>query len=174
MKGSRHWAWIVRAFLLLWLLGGAKSAERQTEQFRPFLFINFMKQFYLKTLVLLLFCVAGGRTMAWDCNVYGIFYNLNKTEMTAEVTYAPSSNPVGYYGIIVIPETFIYSGSTYKVTSIGSSAFKGCTIGGITIPNSVTSIGNDAFYKCTGLTSITIPNSVTSKKHNFGVFNILA
>jgi hypothetical protein len=32
----------------------------------------------------------------------------------------------------------------------------------ITIPNSVTSIGGDAFYNCTALTSITIPNSVTS------------
>ena len=30
------------------------------------------------------------------------------------------------------------------------------------IPNSVTSIGNYAFYECTGLTSITIPNSVTN------------
>ena len=30
-----------------------------------------------------------------------------------------------------------------------------------TIPNSVTSIGNSAFYYCSGLTSVTIPNSVT-------------
>ena len=38
-----------------------------------------------------------------------------------------------------------------------------------TIPNSVTSIGKRAFYKCTGLTSITIPNSVTSIRE--GVFD---
>ena len=49
------------------------------------------------------------------------------------------------------------------VTSIGGSAFWGCTgLTSITIPNSVTSIGNEAFRDCTGLTSITIPNSVTS------------
>ena len=50
-----------------------------------------------------------------------------------------------------------------SVTSIGDGAFWDCTgLTSITIPNSVTSIGNWAFFECTGLTSITIPNSVTS------------
>ena len=50
-----------------------------------------------------------------------------------------------------------------SVTSIGSSAFYGCSgLTFVTIPNSVTNIGNDAFSYCTGLTSVTIPNSVTS------------
>ena len=50
-----------------------------------------------------------------------------------------------------------------SVTSIGSDAFSGCKgLTSIVIPDSVTSIGSDAFSWCTGLTSITIPDSVTS------------
>ena len=53
-----------------------------------------------------------------------------------------------------------------SVTSIGNEAFRGCTgLTSITIGDSVTSIGGFAFYGCTGLTSITIPDSVTSIGH---------
>jgi len=48
-------------------------------------------------------------------------------------------------------------------TSIGNYAFYDCTgLTSVTIPNSVTSIGTKAFYNCSALTSITIPSSVTS------------
>ena len=50
-----------------------------------------------------------------------------------------------------------------SVTSIGDWAFYGRSgLTSITIPNSVTSIESRAFFGCSGLTSITIPNSVTS------------
>ncbi|GHU77030.1 hypothetical protein FACS189461_5210 [Spirochaetia bacterium] len=50
-----------------------------------------------------------------------------------------------------------------SVTSIGDSAFEGCTgLTSVSIPAGVTSIGNRAFEGCTGLTSVSIPAGVTS------------
>ena len=50
-----------------------------------------------------------------------------------------------------------------SVTRIGDGAFENCSsLTNITIPNSVTSIGSYAFECCSSLTNITIPNSVTS------------
>ena len=89
----------------------------------------------------------------------GIYYNLISKANAAEVTI----NPNKYKGNIIIPESVMYDGNTYSVTSIGKDAFRGCKeMTSITISNSVTSIGELAFGDCNGLTSVNIPNSVTS------------
>ncbi len=76
----------------------------------------------------------------------------------ASKTYTTSSNISGIFGSQV--KEYIIGES---VTSIGDYAFYGCSgLTSVTIPNSVTSIGNSAFSSCSGLTSVTIPNSVTS------------
>ena len=86
--------------------------------------------------------------------------------MTASVTYQGNSY-YDYYGeysgSVIIPETVIYNGTTYSVTSIGEAAFSDCSsLTSVSIPNSVTSIGYRTFYGCSALTSITIPESITS------------
>lgn len=56
------------------------------------------------------------------------------------------------------------------VTSIGQSAFEGCNnLQSISIPKSVTSIGNKAFYECKKLENIIVPNGVPSI--NYDTFN---
>ena len=87
----------------------------------------------------------------------GIYYNLSG----GNASVAP--NPNGKYsGSIIIPESVTYGGVTYSVTSIGDRAFERCSgLTSVEIPNSVTSIGGQAFFGA-GLTSVTIPNSVKS------------
>ena len=118
----------------------------------------------LFTALLLLCCLTA---TAHNFAVGGIYYNItDATNKTVEVTYRGSSYyeySNEYTGSVVIPESVTYNSTTYSVTSIGSSAFSGCTgLTSIEIPSSVTSIGNYAFYGCSGLTSVEIPNSVTT------------
>lgn len=62
-----------------------------------------------------------------------------------------------------IPSSISYNGKSYSITRIDSDAFYGCTgLTSVTIPDSVTGIGNYAFSGCKGLTSVTIGNGVTS------------
>jgi hypothetical protein len=63
-----------------------------------------------------------------------------------------------------------------SVTSIGESAFFNCSgLTSVTIGNSVVTIGYYAFFNCSGLTSVTIPNSVTSiGDYAFNACNSLA
>ena len=122
-----------------------------------------MKQNYLKQLFTALLLLCTTATTAYAFKVDGIHYKVTNST-TKEVEVFNNYDTSGIYGgDIVIPETVIFNNVTYTVTSIGESAFSRCTgLTSVAIPNSVTSIGGAAFYECSGLTSVEIPNSVTS------------
>ena len=116
-----------------------------------------MKQSFFRLLLFVLFLSANAEMLA-KTEINGIYYILSDNDNTACIV---SYNCCA--GDINIPAEISYNDKTYNVTSIGNSAFWGCSsLTSVTIPNSVTSIGDYAFYYCSGLTSVTIPNSVTS------------
>ncbi len=110
---------------------------------------------------LLLALLLPATASAYDFVVDGIYYNIDGNNAT--VTDADNNYETpDYSGDVTIPETVTYNGTTYSVTSIGYQAFFSCSgLTSVNIPNSVTTIESAAFFGCTGLTSVTIPNSVT-------------
>ena len=104
------------------------------------------------------------------------WYTPSKTSPTVSQKHASTNSPLqvvvtrqpessdnyAYLTTAYIPETVVYKGKTYEVVGVDEYAFENSPITSITIPNSVTNIGNGAFNGCKSLTSITIPNSVTS------------
>ena len=102
--------------------------------------------------------------LAIEVEIEGINYELVSKVKQAIVKAKSSAK---YSGEVVIPESVEHEGAVYSVTSIGDDAFYECFgLTSVTIPNSVTSIGSSAFSWCSGLTSVTIPNSVTSIGNN--------
>ena len=106
---------------------------------------------------------------AYDFYVSGICYN-NLGGYRVEVASGYKRyQSHSYVDSIFIPATVTNEDIIFDVVGIGDEAFKSnpnlgytCNISYVFIPNSVTSIGNSAFSGCSGLTSIAIPNSVTS------------
>ena len=113
----------------------------------------------MKKLLFVLLALLPMLASADPVEIDGIYYNLDSKTKKAEVTANP--NNYKYSGKVTIPSTVTYNGTQYSVTSIGEDAFyDSSSMTSITIPNSVTTIGDEAFMFCSGLTSITIPNSV--------------
>ena len=97
--------------------------------------------------------IGNGNTVTIDnfsCNI--------NNDYTAQIEGGGTEN-------LIIPETVSYEGYSFRVTSIGRSAFIGCTsLTNVTIPNSVTSIGDYAFEKCTNLTRVNYSGTVSQWK----------
>lgn len=155
---------------LLTLLKNDKSAHAEPSVMRhpasrhepPSLIpVPFKRTIIRSALLLILLIFSASHVLAdqFVCTVGGISYSVNTTNKTASVV----SNYYGAYsGNIIIPETIAYNNTTYSVTSIGEDAFYKSGITSVTIPNSVTSISENAFLDCHQLEFVTIGNSVTT------------
>ncbi|MEE1322197.1 MAG: leucine-rich repeat domain-containing protein [Bacteroidales bacterium] len=95
--------------------------------------------------------------------VGGVQYTVNQGTNTVTAT---GNNKNTLPQFLTIPETVENNGTTYTVTAIGNDAFKESNnnyhLASVVIPNTVTSIGDKAFYFCRNLYSVTIGSNVTS------------
>lgn len=103
---------------------------------------------------------------AYDLEVGGIYYTvISVTDLTCAVTYGDKM----YEGTVVIPATMEYNNRTLTVTEIEKDAFsryggnknKENAIRSLTIPNTISSIPDDALYYCTSLDSLIIQDGET-------------
>ena len=136
-----------------------------------------MKQlikYLLLLLALLLPATAFGydyEEYAYDFEVNGIYYKFisnNNVGVSPQYFFYgcyPNNEDDEYYegyysnytGDVIIPPTVTYSGETYSVTTIASSAFSGSNrLTSVSIPYSITNIGSSVFSGCSHLTSIVV------------------
>lgn len=125
-----------------------------------------MKLNILKPFFLLLGATSALSAVAYDVHVGSGYYNLNKSDATATLTFLvnySASNSAAYVGDVVIPETFEHEGVIYTVTSVDARAFYSCTdMTSLELPSTITQIGNNAFFNCTGLKSVKLPGKLST------------
>ncbi len=111
-----------------------------------------MKKQLFSLVLMLLPLAASARDFNWEID--GINYKLNSSTKTAQVI--AKTGYEDYTGNIIIPSSVDFHGE-YSVTGIANNAFSRCSeLTSVTIPNTVTSIGSNVFEHCSSLNSIVI------------------
>ena len=134
-----------------------------------------MKKILFLKLLALVACLSSALSAtAYDFKYGSFYYNIltnTSSSRTVEVTNSNGANgtaadyPNSSYSV---PTSVPYNGNTYTVTAIGDYAFANYESGypvseftSITLPNTITSIGEGAFQR-TGISSISLPSSLTT------------
>lgn len=107
--------------------------------------------------IVLLFSVLAVSSLLWSDDIVKIgslYYSLGESD--AAVAADQSGCKTNYAGVdsAGIPEVVTYKGKDYPVTAIGKSAFYFSAIRTVSIPSSVTEIGEKAFSDCHRLESV--------------------
>ena len=130
------------------------------------------KSLHLKNLILVaILALMSGSAWAYDFSAENegktIYYSiLPDVDHQVAVTYRDIAWNT-YSGAVVVPSTVVNSNNneSYTVTAIGSQAFRmgqyPPVLTSVSLPETITSIGSEAFYKCDQLTTVNIPDAVT-------------
>lgn len=115
---------------------------------------------FRNSLIILISLLAAQTAIAYDFQEDGIYYNILPSE-EAEVEVASGPDSYFYKGDIVIPSEVTHEKVTYKVTRIAGWAFLECdSILSVRLPETIESIGPEAFEECTNLSEINLPSSL--------------
>lgn len=129
-----------------------------------------MNKNFLKTLFLLLGASSALSAVAYNVEVGGAYYNLDKANHEATLTYKlyfNVENAQAYVGDVVIPETFDYEDVTYTVTAVDQRTFFSCSeLTSIELPSTIVKIGNNAFVNCTNLKSVNLPENLSTMEYS--------
>lgn len=108
----------------------------------------------LLTTLASLFLTAGFASGASNFTIDGIIY-------TPQGTQAKVYDGAGAPANVVIPETVTFEGNTYTVTSVGNQAFYAVTrVSSVKLPNTVRSLGENCFNNCSQLGKIEFGNGL--------------